>query len=101
MITTKNEYKCIFCLEEIGFTNNFCHECVRQSPEPLPTNPLKRVQNRLYNYDGTLVYWRGKILVCIHEVRRTTCKHEMCCKMKTHCIHEIPLSSPCEKCVRE
>ena len=96
------EHKCMYCAEQIDSTceNFFCHECVRLRPEPLPTNPSIRIQNRLYLHDGIPVYWRGKILVCIHGVRRTTCKHKTCCKLETHCIHELPLSSPCEKCAR-
>jgi hypothetical protein len=97
---TTNEYKCIYCFQEDDYKPFFCHECIGPSLEPLPTTPLQRVQNRLYMYDGSPVYWRGKILVCIHEVRRTTCHHLMCYKKKIHCIHEVPLTSPCEQCAR-
>ena len=78
----------------------FCHECVRFPPKSLPINPSQRVQNEMYLHKGTPVYWRGKILFCVHNVRRTTCKHTMCCDLKTHCEHELPLSSPCVKCAR-
>lgn len=93
---------CIFCSQETASVNEvfFCHECVRFPPKSLPINPSQRVQNEMYLHKGTPVYWRGKILFCVHNVRRTTCKHTMCCDLKTHCEHELPLSSPCVKCAR-
>ena len=114
-VADARNFECVYCSEErvycseervyfseerVSRNDFFCHECVSSPPEPLPQTPLKRIQNRMYLHSGTPVYWRGKILFCIHNVRRTTCKHAMCCVLKTHCEHELSLSSPCAKCKR-
>jgi hypothetical protein len=39
----------VYCSEELVSRDDFfCHECVSSPPEPLPPNPLKRIQNRMY-----------------------------------------------------
>lgn len=72
-----------------------------QMPEVLPTNPNKRTQNKMYLHEGVRVYWQGKVLMCVHKVRRTTCEHVVCRSLNSHCRHELPMSSPCGECQRK
>ncbi len=83
-----NEYKCKYCMGIID-KNNYCHKCIK----PLPKNVKKRVQNEKYIFDDKIVICKGKILNCIHNIRRTQCKDKSCIDLDSYCIHEIPVNT--------
>ena len=83
-----NEYKCKYCMDIID-KENYCYECIK----PLPKNIKKRVQNEKYFFNDKIVICKGKILNCIHNIRRTKCKDKNCIDLNSYCIHEIPVNT--------
>jgi hypothetical protein len=69
--------------------NNYCHECIK----PLPKNVKYRVENEKYIFNDKIVICKGRILNCIHNIRRTQCININCIDSKIFCIHEIPVNS--------
>ena len=85
-----HEYKCNYCMDIINNNNDmYCHECIK----PLPKNVKDRVQNEKYIFDDKIVICKGRILNCIHNIRRTQCKDKNCIELDSYCIHEIPINS--------
>jgi hypothetical protein len=84
-----HEYRCKYCMIVIDKNNMYCHECIK----PLPKNVKDRVQNEKYIFDDKIVVCKGRILNCIHNIRRTQCEDKNCIDLDSYCIHEIPVNS--------
>ncbi len=76
-------------MDIIDKNNHYCHEFIK----PLPINIKERLQNEKYIFNNKIVICKGRILNCIHNIRRTQCKDKNCIDLHTFCIHELPINS--------